>query len=194
MKREVKRKKGKGRKVVVGQWLVVSVLSSALFFLSTVHYGLATVHAQAGGPYEIRQSVIASGGGSNAAGGTFRVDGTIGQNIAGTTSTGGGFSLRGGFWSFEPAAPTASLVSVSGRIRTADGFGIRSVVVTLTSPDGTARSMQTGTFGYFRFDDVTAGQTYIISIRSRRYSFPEPVRLIQVVETVTDADFTASPL
>ena len=46
--------------------------------------------------YEIPQHVIAGGGGTSA-GGTYSVTGTIGQSITGF-STGGNYTLRGGFW------------------------------------------------------------------------------------------------
>ncbi|MGQ0542053.1 MAG: hypothetical protein ACT4O9_09425, partial [Blastocatellia bacterium] len=44
------------------------------------------VSAQTGGTFTITKSVIAGGGGRTA-GGAFTVDGTIGQSVAGTTST-----------------------------------------------------------------------------------------------------------
>ena len=53
------------------------------------------VSAQGGG-YQINQSVINAGGRSG--GGTFTIDGTIGQPVAGVTSTGGTFNLQSGFW------------------------------------------------------------------------------------------------
>jgi hypothetical protein len=53
--------------------------------------------AQSGGTFTITKSVIADGGG-RATGGTFTVDGTIGQSVAGGPSTGGTFSLASGFW------------------------------------------------------------------------------------------------
>jgi len=148
--------------------------------------------SQTGGPYDLSHNVIASGGGSNSSGGSFSVDGTIGQNIAGTNSTGGQFSLRGGFWAFQQLNPTAAMVSVSGKVTTANGLGIRSVVVTITSPNGSSRSIVTGTFGRFRFDDVEAGSSYIISIISKRYRFDEPTRFINVVDNITELIFVAA--
>ena len=53
------------------------------------------ITAQSGGTFSITKSVIAGGGG-RVAGGTFTVDGTIGQSVAGTTSAGGAFSLKSG--------------------------------------------------------------------------------------------------
>src|SRR5580765_7393832 len=52
---------------------------------------------QSGGTFTITKSVSAGGGGT-ASGGTFSMDGTIGQPLAGTTSNGGTFSLQSGFW------------------------------------------------------------------------------------------------
>lgn len=52
---------------------------------------------QSGSQIEVRQSVIAGGGGEHF-GGTFTLAGTAGQSTAGTTSSGGIFSVSGGFW------------------------------------------------------------------------------------------------
>lgn len=56
-----------------------------------------SVLAQSGGPFTITKSVIANGGGQTVAG-VFSLDSTIGQYLAGTTSTGGAFDLIGGYW------------------------------------------------------------------------------------------------
>jgi hypothetical protein len=72
------------------------------------------VVAQAGGNFTITRSVITGGGGRSASG-NFIVDGTIGQSVAGVSSTGDGFDLATGFWGGIPvststptATPTAS--------------------------------------------------------------------------------------
>src|SRR5437868_13663573 len=57
----------------------------------------ATAIPQSGGNFVIQKSVI-TGGGGTATGGTFTMDGTIGQHLAGVQSTGGTFDLRSGFW------------------------------------------------------------------------------------------------
>ncbi|MGH9943758.1 MAG: hypothetical protein ACRD9R_15540 [Pyrinomonadaceae bacterium] len=50
-----------------------------------------------GGAFTLEQSVIAGGGGTMSASGTFEVSDTIAQHIA-ATSRGGDFTLDGGFW------------------------------------------------------------------------------------------------
>ena len=64
--------------------------------------------AQTGGNYTITQSVVAGGGGQSSTGGTFSLDGTIGQSVAGGALVGSPFSVTSGFWSFTPAAPNTS--------------------------------------------------------------------------------------
>jgi hypothetical protein len=147
--------------------------------------------AQTGGTYDLSHSVIASGGGSNSAGGNFRIDGTSGQPLAGTISGGGTFSLRGGFWTFDLLAPTAALVSVSGRVLAANGQGIRNVRVILTGGDGINRSVQTTSFGNYRFENVEAGQTYILEVSSKKFTFANPTRILSIQEEITGADFIA---
>jgi hypothetical protein len=41
--------------------------------------------------------------------------------------------------------------------------------------------------GYYRFDEVEAGQTYLLSVSSKHYEF-EP-KVIFVIEDLTDVDF-----
>ncbi len=75
------------------------ILSTAVVMI--IAFG--AIAAQSGGTFTITKSVIAGGGGRTA-GGTFTVDGTIGESVAGTTSTGSTFSLTSGFWGGGTAA------------------------------------------------------------------------------------------
>ena len=149
------------------------------------------VFAQSGGTYTITQSVVASGGGAST-GGTFGLTGTSGQALAGTNSSGGGFGVTGGFWQ-QGFAPSAAMVAVSGRILTANGNGIRNVIITLTDPSGSTRRNISTSFGYFCFDDVESGQTYILSVQSKRYQFADATQIISVADEIADLVFTALP-
>lgn len=153
----------------------------------------AALSAQTGGTYDLSHSVIAGGGGSQSVGGQFTLDGTAGQNLAGTESSNGPYQIRGGFWSFDELAPTAALVSVSGSIRTFDGASIRNIVITLTNlSTGEARSARSTSFGHYRFDGVQAGEAYLITVTSRRYTFESNTRILTVLGDLTDVDFAAS--
>ncbi len=166
-----------------------SVLS-LLFWLTLIPLSVA---AQTGGSYDLSHAVIASGGGSNSTSGNLTVDGTSGQPAAGTISTSGGFSLRGGFWAFQTLAPTAAVVSVSGRVLTADGQGIKNVAVKLTGANGAIRFAATGTFGYFRFTEVEAGEIYLLEVASKKFTFSDPTRVLSVQDEISNLDFMAEP-
>ena len=89
--------------------------------------------------------------------------------------------------------PTAASVTVGGRLLTAQGRGIANARVRLTEVDGNVRTVSTGAFGYYRFSDVSAGQTVILEVFSKRFGFANSIRVMNVTEEITDADFLASP-
>lgn len=163
----------------------IIVAFSTLFFLS------ANIPAQTGGSFTITQSVIAAGG-ENSTGGVFSLDGTAGQTVAGNAVGNSPFAVTSGFWSFTSAAPTAANVSISGRVMTAGGSGVRNAAVTLIGPNGTIRSTQTGAFGFFKFENVEVGGTYFISVSGKRYAFNQPTIVRTVQEDVSDLEFVAN--
>lgn len=149
------------KRLIVGLVSVLLVSSTAVF-------------AQSGGQFSITQSVIAGGGGKST-GGTFGVTGTVGQAAAGAEHNGPPFTQRGGFWTRDVLVTTAAQVSISGRVLTSNNRGLTNAVVTATLMDGSTRSVRTSTFGYFRIDGLTAGETIIVSVASRRYIFDSQV-------------------
>jgi hypothetical protein len=94
-----------------------------------------------------------------------------------------------GGWGIELLPSTAAGVEVSGRVTTADGRGVRNAVVVMTDQFGIERTATTGSFGYYRFDDVEVGTSLVMSIKSRRYAFG--TRVVQVFDTLSDLDFVA---
>lgn len=89
------------------------------------------------------------------------------------------------------AAPTAANVSISGRVLTGNGNGLTNAQVMLTDVNGNSRTIVTGSFGYYRFDDVRVGETYIISVASKRFLFTPSSRVLNVTDELTDVDFVA---
>ena len=163
--------------------IVAITLSSAL---------AAKAQVAQGGTYKLEQSVIAGGGTSaDAAGNAYKLDGVIGEPIAGTTSTGSTYAVKGGFLNSPSLAPTAAGVTVSGRVLTANGLGIRSVLVTLTTSDGTIRTVLSRTFGNFTFTGVTAGQTVILTAAAKRFVFSQPTQILSLMQDVSIVDFIA---
>ena len=84
---------------------------------------------------------------------------------------------------------TAAPGEVSGRVMTNSGRAISNARVTITDQAGNSRLATTSAFGYFRFDDVQTGETYIISVTSKRYSFAPQV--VNLTENLTDLNFIA---
>lgn len=96
-----------------------------------------------------------------------------------------------GLWQIPAIAPSAANVSVSGRVTTSNGLGVRNAVVTITDSTGVSRSARTGSFGYYRFEGVRSGETYVISVESKRYTFTP--RTVNVSDDVNDLDLIAEP-
>ena len=130
----------------------------------------AFAQISAGGGFSVEKAVVANGGGTSSSS-EFSVIGTTGQNAAGKKPINAAFLHQSGFWVIEQFSPTAASVLVSGTVRTVSGSGIRNAIIMLTAQNGSIRTVLTGTFGSFRFTEVEAGQTYILTIYSKRYAF-----------------------
>lgn len=87
-------------------------------------------------------------------------------------------------------APVVQNVTISGRALTADGQGIGSVTIRLSGGLLTEpMQARTNPFGYYRFEDVPAGSTYLVEAFAKSYSFN--TRMVNVKTHVTDLDFVA---
>lgn len=95
--------------------------------------------------------------------------------------------------SFTVTAPSASSALVSGRVLTADGRPIRRALVSLISPNGETKTVSTGVMGNFRFMDIAAGQTYILSVLSKSHTFAVNSQVISVSEDTGGILFVSDP-
>jgi len=145
-----------------------------------------------GGSYALEQSVIASGGGA-VSGGNFGLTGTFGQTIAGTDSSGGSYSLKSGFWTTAPVAPTAASAIIEGRVLTADGQGIRNVSITVADSNGMTRSVSSGSFGYFKVENLPSGNLYTITVQAKRFQFEQSSQVVVLFDNISDLNFIALP-
>jgi hypothetical protein len=100
-------------------------------------------------------------------------------------------STFAGNWTASELAPTAARVGVSGRVLSADGRAIRGVRVTLDDGTGHAMTMVTNAFGYYRFDEVQSGGTYLLNAQARGYTFTP--RVLSVSDELTDINVVALP-
>jgi len=84
---------------------------------------------------------------------------------------------------------TSANASVSGRVFTNEGNALRNAAVLLTDANGNTRTVKTGSFGIYRIDELAVGQTYLIQIVSKKFTFaPQTVFL---TDNLTDLNFTA---
>ena len=86
---------------------------------------------------------------------------------------------------------SASPSLVSGRVVNQFGRGVSKASVDLTNNAGEKRRVLTNPFGYFRFNDVPSGETYTVSVKSKRHSFAAQV--VSVTNDVNELIFTAQP-
>lgn len=150
-----------------------------------VRPGSAYVYSSSAGPWELQQKLQSTSKGlSNHYGisvslsGNSFIVGSIRDNQNSDSPIGAAYLY---------ARPSDVEVSVSGRVLTAGLGGLRSAVVSIIGPDGARRSVSTSTLGYYNFEGVPAGQTYRITIASKRYRFES--RQIVVNSDLSAIDF-----
>jgi uncharacterized delta-60 repeat protein len=89
---------------------------------------------------------------------------------------------------------TAAKVDLSGRVADTRGRAVSNVTLTLTDADGSSRTATTNTFGYYRFQKVEAGQSYVLHATSKKYAVEDPIRMIEVTDEMDEIDFVAEPI
>ncbi len=112
-----------------------------------------------------------------------------------TTGAGGAGTLLLGFpggfneiiFTNGTAAPVQTAFSISGRVMTPEGGGLRNAQVVLTKADGSKISVPTSSMGYYSFDGL-ANETYNLGVSSRRYRFQ--AREVELNSSLANVDFT----
>lgn len=100
--------------------------------------------------------------------------------------TGGGWNVD--TIDFAGAFACSSLpVTVSGRVMSADGRGLRNTIVNITGPNSFVSHATTSSFGFYQFQDIPAGQTYTVSISSRLFRFAP--QTVEVSGNILNLDF-----
>ncbi|MEJ7623011.1 MAG: hypothetical protein WKF34_03380 [Pyrinomonadaceae bacterium] len=78
-------------------------------------------------------------------------------------------------------------VTVGGRVLTPGGLGLRNAIVSMVDSQGIRRTVTTSSFGFYSFENVSTGQTYTLTVSSRRYRFS--ARVTQVNGDLANVDF-----
>jgi Carboxypeptidase regulatory-like domain len=145
-----------------------SLILSALIFVSS-----AIVHAATG---DLDLSFSDDG----RITGDF-ISGTPGSSYAATAIQGdckivvaGGYSqLPLGFTivRYLGDSPVSTSFTVSGRVATPSGAGLRNAVVSIIDAKGFRRNTTTSSFGLYHFDNIPSGASDTLAAASRRYRF-----------------------
>ncbi|MFT3746453.1 MAG: cytochrome c peroxidase [Pyrinomonadaceae bacterium] len=77
--------------------------------------------------------------------------------------------------------------TISGRVTTPSGIGLRNATVVLTDVLGAKRTATTSSFGVYQFNDVPLGNTYTMGVVSKRYRFA--ARIFDISGNVANFDF-----
>ncbi|MEO7538588.1 MAG: hypothetical protein ABIV21_01040, partial [Pyrinomonadaceae bacterium] len=71
-------------------------------------------------------------------------------------------------------------------------LGIRNADMILTGNSLTEPlRVTTSSFGYFLFEGLQTGETYVVTVNSRRFTFQAPSRVVSLVDNIADLDFVA---
>ncbi|MDQ4122578.1 MAG: carboxypeptidase-like regulatory domain-containing protein [Acidobacteriota bacterium] len=79
------------------------------------------------------------------------------------------------FIAYTSMLPSAAFSSIGGRVTNSQGAGISKATVKLTNSAGETFYSSTNPFGFYRFDQVSTGQTYVIEASHKSYLFAPSV-------------------
>ncbi len=77
--------------------------------------------------------------------------------------------------------------TISGRVLTPSGLGLRSANVSLIDAQGVKRTVPTSNLGFYLFENVRIGEQYTLTVASRRYRFAS--RIETFAGARSDVDF-----
>ena len=115
-----------------------------------------------------------------ANGSTANGTGTVTYSVAANAglARSGFIIVAGKIFQINQAASPNATAFITGRIFTGNGRAVSKALVTLTNEAGDIFYSPANPFGYYRFDNVRAGQTVTVSVRSKQFVFlPQTVNV-----------------
>lgn len=88
-----------------------------------------------------------------------------------------------------PLAPTAANVSISGRVFSSDGRPVSRAIVSVIDSLGAAHTSVTNTFGYFKVNGITAGETVVFQVSHKQYRFD--TQILTPADDITDLNIVS---
>jgi hypothetical protein len=139
-----------------------NLIIAAFVLLSAALVFAPSASLQEGGGFTVNPSVVAGGGGSSTNAST-NITGTIGQGILGSSS-GGGFTLDGGFWQAEaPAAANSISGTISYCIDQTKKIPNAAVATTSGSPSD---ATTTNASGFYQLHNLGGGPYTVASSKT----------------------------
>jgi hypothetical protein len=87
----------------------------------------------------------------------------------------------------------AANASVSGRVVTESGLPIRRATVSIFNASTLeTKTVQTNSFGFFRFNDLPVGNFYIVTVNHGKRSFPNNTHAFTLDSDLSGVNFTAN--
>jgi Carboxypeptidase regulatory-like domain len=83
--------------------------------------------------------------------------------------------------------PPGGNATISGRVLTPSGSGLRNAIVSIIDSFGVKRTATTSSFGNYQFNNVRTGETHTLSVVSKRYRFTP--RVLPVAASLSNVDF-----
>ena len=96
-------------------------------------------------------------------------------------------------WSVGSLVPTAADADIGGRVVNTHNRGLENVTVTLSGGLLTEPiSVSTNNVGRYHFSDVPSGDTYILTVTSKRHTFGQPTQVFTLNGNLTNINFVGT--
>jgi len=93
---------------------------------------------------------------------------------------------------FTNSVVTAATASVTGRVTTSSGYGIRGAAVTIQDVNtGTSTTTLTNSFGYYTFSNLPVNDFYVMNVSAKRYTFSVNTKSFTLNDNLAGLDFTS---
>jgi CSLREA domain-containing protein len=109
-------------------------------------------------------------------------------DLPGTPNSPTGDGTDIGAFEFQ-STPDVEGFAVAGRVSYAWGGGVAMAMVVIEDAQGNAQAAFTNSFGYFSFENVVAGKTYVARVNSKELQFAP--QIVTVNAEITNLVFTA---
>ncbi len=93
---------------------------------------------------------------------------------------------------FVNTVNTAAYTSVGGRVADGFGQGVSRARLTITDVNtGETQTAVTNSLGYYRFDELTVGEFYVVTVSHRKFTFVENNHSFVLNDAIENLDFTS---